>query len=229
MKKSKKLFWGLIFILAAVLLVIDALGTEIGFLNGIPVVKTLIVLLLVSIAVEEICKRDFGSFFFLLAISFMIYEKQIAKWLSLENENIISNWIVLLVALLLTVGCHLLFGKKRNVSYKDNTNNSKHKVAGSSVTNIDCSDFTEARISNELGSCEVHFSNVESYTGNGVLTVENELGCIKIYVPDEWTVTNRISNELGSVRVEGSPKPDGKTLIINGSNELGTTFIIYVQ
>ncbi len=230
MKKlsASKLFWGIILILAAALIVLDAIGTEMGFLNGIPIFRSVIVLLLISVSVEELFKRDFGGFFFSLAIAFMIYEEQIARWLSLEDKNIISNWLVLLVALLLTIGFSLLFSK-RTFTFTYNGSKAKHKVAGSYVTNIDCSAFDEMHINNELGSCEVHFSNVDSYTGNGVLTVYNELGSMKIYVPAEWTVTNRISNELGAVQVKGESLNGGKTLIINGTNALGSVQIIYVQ
>ena len=225
---ASKLFWGVIFILSAVLIVLDAIGAEMGFLNGIPVFRSIIVLLLVSVAVEQLIKRDFGGVFFPLAAAFMIYEAQIAKWLSLESSNIISNWLVLVVALLLTVGCYLLFGKKRSFSFEYNSDNKRHKIAGSSVKNIDCTCFNHMTVENELGSCEIHFSNVESYTGNGVLTVNNELGSMQIYVPREWTVTEHISNSLGSVRTVGDSNGTGKTLIINGENELGSIAIEYV-
>lgn len=223
-----KLFWGIILILAAVLLVLDSVGTEMGFLSGLPIFRTIAVILLLAGAFEELSKRDFGGFFFSVAIAFIIYEKQIAVWLSLEDTNIISNWTVLLVALLLTVGFSLLFGK-RTFTFTYNGGKEKHKVAGSYVTNIDCSAFDQMNVNNELGSCEVHFSNVESYTGNGVLTVNNELGSMKIYVPAEWTVTNRITNELGSVQIKGESISGGKSLIIDGTNELGSLQIIYVQ
>ena len=36
---ASKLFWGVIFILSAVLIVLDAIGAEMGFLNGIPVFR----------------------------------------------------------------------------------------------------------------------------------------------------------------------------------------------
>lgn len=225
---ASKLFWGVILILAAVILVLDAVGAELGFLNGIPVFRSIIVLLLLSVAVEQLLKREFGGFFFALAFAFIIYEKQIATWLSLEDTNIISDWTVLLVALLLSIGFSLLF-KKRTFTFTYNGNKEKHKVAGSYVTNIDCSVFDEMTVNNELGSCEVHFSNVDGYTGNGVLHVNNELGAMKIYVPADWTVTNRIENELGSVKISGSFNSGGKTLIIDGTNELGSVEIVCVQ
>ena len=104
-----KLFWGIILIICSVLLVLDSVGTEMGFLSGLPVFRTIAVIFLLAGALEELSKRDYGGFFFSVAIAFIIYEKQIAKWLSLEDGNIISNWTVLLVALLLTVGFSLLF------------------------------------------------------------------------------------------------------------------------
>jgi predicted membrane protein len=230
MKKNRtnKLFWGIILILAAVLLVLDSVGAELGFLKGLLVFRTIAVILLLAGAFEELHKREFGGFFFSLAIAFFIYEEQIARWLSLEDENIISNWTVILVAVLLSIGFSLLFGK-RTFTFTYNGRDAKHKVAGSYVTNIDCSAFDYMHINNELGSCEVHFSNVESYTGNGVLTVNNELGSVKIYVPSEWAVTNRIENELGSVQIKGETLNGGKTLIIDGTNELGSVQIIYIQ
>ena len=86
-------------------------------------------------------------------------------------------------------------------------------------------------IENDLGSCTVFFENIESYTGDKTLHVENHLGSMEINVPKEWRVVINIENTLGGASYpdeEENGDNDKKILYINGENNLGSISIEYV-
>lgn len=106
--KKKGIFWGMAFICAAILIILDAVGIGLEALNNIPVVKIILGILLLCWIVNELYKRQLSHIFFPLAFLFMLFEKEIAKLCAIEGEEIISNWPVLLCALLLTIGTSMV-------------------------------------------------------------------------------------------------------------------------
>ncbi len=240
MKNMWKLFWGLGFIIVAVALVLDAFGIFAplsGIFGEISIFALVGGFLLLCFALSELVKGNAGNFFFALALIFMIFEKNVAHFFNIgdENGNIINNWLLLLVAILLGVGFSILFSgvrrrrrARRNRhsgcewSYGDNVK--VRGSIGSSVRYIDCEGFKYEAIENDLGACTVFFENVDKYEGGGVLSVENNLGSITVTVPEDWNVVTKIDNSLGSVT---SPKPnyDGPTLTVTGENNLGAILI----
>ena len=97
----------------------------------------------------------------------------------------------------------------------------------SSTVYIDCSSFVSETVTNEMGSCEVYFTNIDKYVGNGVLTVSNRLGYMGIHVPSSWTITNAVGNSLGSVESPRNVSDGDLSIMIEGSNELGSLEIKY--
>lgn len=232
--KFNKLAFGLLLIACAVFIILDSVGVSLGFLSGIPAITLVIGALLIVWTLTELIKLRISGIFFPLAFLFMLFEKYIAKWAALDNENIINNWLVLLAAALLSIGCSLIIPKRKTFTYvksSSNTTGSNSKQNTSSLSSstiyIDCSTFENESVVNELGACQVFFSNIEQYDGNGVLNVVNELGSMKINVPSTWKIITSISNELGSVN-EPSETDGDKVIRIVGSNELGSMTITQV-
>jgi len=226
-RSSSKVFWGLIFILSALLIVFDALGTGLGFLDGIPVIKIVLGVLLLSWTISELVKLRISGIFFPLAFVFMLFESNIAKYLQLENENIISNWLLLLAATLLSAGFAILFpgGNGISVSFNDSGSSHKKKVMGSYTRYIDCTNFQDDDIEVNMSSCEVFFENVENYENGGRIDLDNNMGSIILHVPAEWHVICDIDNHLGSVRMPSSGNTAGKKLYIEGDNNMGSIVI----
>ena len=95
-----------------------------------------------------------------------------------------------------------------------------------STVYVDCETEDETvTVKNELGACNVYFSNVESYKGGMVLEIYNELGSMTINVPSEWNIVTNIKNELGAVSASEEEGTTDKTIFINGKNELGSVRI----
>ena len=234
----RKIIAGLGLILAAVLLVLDALGiiapivSVVGEITLFEIVGGLIIIALI---IERLIRGKIPSIFLLLAFLFMIFEENIAFVCGLENDNIINNWLVLLVALLLAVGFSILFPsrkrKKSRVSHGGTIEiNGKRAESnlGSSTIYIDCENFTPSSIENSLGSCSVYFENVESYKGGETLRVENNLGSMVINVPEDWIVKSNSENNLGGTHADNSEDKVGPILHIHGENNLGSLTIRYV-
>ena len=238
--KTWKLFWGFGLILAAVALVLDAFGIFTPFLDqfgGVSILAIIGGFLLLCFAVSQLISGNIGNIFLPLALIFMIFEKNIAYYYGIgdANGNIINNWLLFLVAVMLGIGFSILFSgvrrrRRRRVGkhkwdFKDYDGTVRVKGnIGSSVKYIDCDGFKYEEIENDLGACTVFFENVEKYESGGVLSVDNNLGSVVITVPREWNVVVKIDNNLGSVT---APKPNthGPVLTVTGENNLGSITI----
>ena len=235
MKNMWKLFWGFGFIIAAVVLVLDALGIFapfVGVFGEISIWALIGGFALLCFAISQLLSGNIGNFFLPLALIFMIFEKNIAHYFEIgdENGNIINNWLILLVAVMLGVGFSILFSgikrrrRHRENGYKWHIDDSIKGNVGSSVKYIDCEGFKYEDIENNLGSCTVFFENTDKYEGGGVLSVDNNLGSVVITVPEEWNVISKIDNNLGSLTVP-KPNANGPTLTVIGDNNLGSVTI----
>ena len=236
--KTWKIFWGLGLILAAILLILDAVGiitplvSTVGEITFFELIGGLI---LVALIIERLIHGNISSIFLFLAFLFILFEENIAFICGLENENIINNWLVILVALLLSIGFSILLpSRKRKINHGNcggtieiNGKNAESNL-GTSTIYIDCESFTPSRIENSLGSCSVHFENIESYKGGETLTVENNLGSTVINVPSDWIIKSNIENNLGGSHVPSSDDKVGPILYVNGENNLGSLNIRYV-
>jgi predicted membrane protein len=239
--KAGNIFIGLGLICAAVILILDALGVVaplIGIIGGISAFEIIAGLLLVALIVERLIRGKISSIFFLLGFLFMLFEENIAYICHLENENIINNWLVMLIALLLTVGFDILLSScKRRRQLKhfggsvSTSANNKYAESnlGSSTVYIDCTNFSPAFVENNLGSCSVFFENIDSYKGGETLRVTNHLGSMQVNVPECWSVHVTVDNNMGATFFPTEQEDgDKKILYIVGENDLGSLRVDYV-
>ena len=239
--KTWKIFWGLGFVLAAVLIMLDALGfiaPIVSVVGEISVFAIIAGLLLFAFIITRLIKGKLLEIFFPLAFIFMLFEKNIAKLAELESENIINNWLVLLIAMLLSIGFAILFpSRKRRKNRKFHGTrggtveiNGKRAESnlGSSTIYIDCEDFSPSNIENNFGSCAVYFKNVEKYEGGKTLYVENNFGPMCINIPSEWIVKTSIENNMGGTHTANDEDKAGPILYIKGENNFGSLSVRYV-
>lgn len=236
-----KIFIGLGSIFAAVILILDALGVIsplISVVGSISAFEIIAGLLLIALIIERLFKGKVASIFFPLGFLFLLFEENIAYICRLDNENIIDNWIVMLIALLLTIGFDVLFSSFKRSRQRKHfrgsvSSSSDGKFAesnlGSSTVYIDCTGFSPAFVENNLGSCSVFFENIDSYKGGETLHVNNHLGSMDVNVPECWTVHVTVENNLGATFFPTEQESeDKKILYIVGENDLGSLRIDYV-
>ena len=101
-KNRNNIFWGIIFLLAAVFLLVGKLG----YLGGISLFSILFTVVLVAILLKSIPSVNFAGILFPLAFLCILYDKQL-------HIEALTPWTVLGVALLGTIGLQILFRKNR--------------------------------------------------------------------------------------------------------------------
>lgn len=224
--KKDRLFWGIAIIAAAVLIIIESIGSGLGFLADVPIIRIILGLLCLTWAITSIINKKFPEIFFPLAFVFILFEGEIAKFFDAPSQNIMSNWLVLLTALLLSIGTSFLYSPPKKPNPYTNPEQCRGRVMGNSAKYIDCNGFTYQLIINKLGSCDIYFENIGSYIGDAVLELENDLGATAVHVPAEWHIKSSLINNLGSVSMPSSGNVNGPVIEIRGNNHLGSVSII---
>ena len=225
---GRKVTWGIIFIIAAVLIVLDALNV----LPDIPIMKILFATVFTAWGIVSLIKLRFSQVFFPLAFAFMILESEIAPFIG-QSADFISNWLVLLVALLLTIGFSLIFTKKvHKHSFSESVDNSEVSKTvntfGEGVKYVDCASFTKVNVSNSFGEYHVRFQNVELYDGGATVNVSNSFGETNIYVPSHWTVRFKVHPTLGAANCPMNIVENGPELAITGATSFGEVNVHFV-
>ncbi len=220
---NKKTFWGVFLILSAVVIILDS----IDLFGSVSIFRLLLYIMCIAWFTKELLDRNISKLFFPAAFIFLLFEKYIGTCFDL-GTNIISNWVVLLAALLLTVGVGFLtndvtFGKRLRghvvSSRSSNTFGEKTKY-------IDCSTLGNAFVKNSFGETNVYFQNVETFTG-GTVIIENSYGEVTLHVPHALRVKTEISSFCGEVNEVRRGEAVAPTLLVTGKNSFGEVNIIF--
>ena len=220
MKKSK-LFWGIVFISIAVLLILNIFGVTFWLPETIPAWKILLGLLFLGISIDSMICRRIYLIFFPLSFILILFEKELAKLFHFKTGNIATTWTFLTIAGLLTLGFLLVLPKKMKINPSG---------MGSSIRYIDCSVHFNETIENNLSSCELFFTNTDRYTGNGSITIDNNMGAVILNIPNDWYVISTVENNMGTVNMPKRNEISGiKRLEIKGTNNMGAVNIKYAR
>ena len=214
-----KFFWGLAFVLLAVLIFLNSIFLDFD----IPVLRLFLGVACFVWLIKIISRCHFPFVFFPIAFIFMLFEKYIAGWLG-NSENIISNWIVLLCALLLCIGTGFMFSGFDFHNVNVVSFNGRNRLT-SIVKYIDCTDFVNDSVEVNMGRGEVFFENTDGYAGEGTLYVENNMSRLTINIPSSLKVICHIESNMGHTDIHVNNNSDGKTLYITGENNMGHTNI----
>lgn len=191
MKKRsiKKAYWGIVFIAAAVLILLDALN--VFTFDSISPWKFGLAAIFLGITVWELVDGHYAFSIIPLSITFLVLEPQIATWAGRTDGNLINNWTVILIAVLLTIGLSFLnFGWGKN-----------KKRLGNTTIYFDAADLSNAEVNDVVGDVQVFISNKDAYTGNGTIKIRDVVGKVVVHVPDEWLVVTNVSDNVGKVTV----------------------------
>ncbi len=217
---KKNIFWGIIFIGTAILLTLELIGSRFGI--NVPFIRLGLALLLAWWAVKSLKKGKVSGLFFPLAFIFMLFENDLSNWIGFYGD-LVNNWFVLLIALLLTIGFAVLFKDYEFKTSKVRINNTKSNknCFNDGIKYVDCTEFEYEALKNIFGNFTVYFQNVELYEGGGVLEINNTCGNVDIYLPENWCVINETDNFMGDVKTAGTDPLNGKPLRVVGKNNFG--------
>ncbi len=224
--KHNKILWGVLLILAGVLVALFSLGT-VSFPMGITIWKIVLAVVVMAVLIEGILRLEFAQTFLMAGIEVIIFEEAIGALLGKSEEDWINNWIVILISLLIGIGFDLIFGGlKRRIKKGRSKLFCSDNAFADGLKYIDASKMKKEYIRSNFGDFEVRFENAGEYDGGGELTIENSFGDMVIYVPENWEVEVNVENHFGELTIDDDlcvqyADGSGKKLIINGTNRFG--------
>lgn len=236
--KHNNWFWGVFFVLAAVLVIVSQVTTsfaQIGFWSILAAV------LLAAVFIQSLIHLNYFGVFLSLALAYWIFQTPL-------NLYIISPWLLLLAAVLISIGFHIIFSRsskhryvKRHCTCDDDEwttieeiddNNPYIKVSfGASSKYLHADALKSGQFYCNLGELKVYFDQVQLDPGGAEIFVDCSLGAINLYFPKTWRVVNKLHGSLGGVNEDSrrsEPAPDAPQLTVTGNVSLGVVEIFYV-
>lgn len=209
--KKKSVFWGSIFILLAIYLIISKLD----LIPKLPIFSILITVVLLYIIAMGIRQLNFAEIFIPLALIGCQYD----EFLHIEQ---ITPWALILASVLLAIGFDMIFksSKKKNLYTKAivATNQATSESDGSEVhiessfsgdsKYINSPNLVKAEIENSFGQCNVYFDNACLAAKPCPVYVENSFGETNLYFPHTWRVSVNPDCAFGDVKMHGMGNHD---------------------
>lgn len=233
MKKGRKIFWGVLFILGAAALLIG----QMGYLEGVGFWSILLTIGLVGVLVDGIWNRNFWMMLFSIAFLIIVND----EFLGLEA---ITPWPVLGAALLGSIGLQMLFPQKKNKPHMIYKNGGSgvtgddmlfgeqigfSNTFGESVKYLGGNEINEVCLENTFGSLNVYFNNAVLKNGCAEVSIENVFGSTLLYIPADWKVVMNVNTVFGDANEKGRCNPQGSnTIHITGKTVFGEVGIRYI-
>lgn len=235
MKKGRNVFWGMLFLIGAVILLIGSSG----YLDGFGFWSVLISIGLIGLLVDGITRKSYTTVLFSIAFLIIVND-------TLLGLTAISPLPVLGAALLGSIGLNMLFPvkKKWNGNYVSGRNSAINSdvidaVTGEEVTlstrfgeavkYITCKDLSKVNIDSSFGSLTVYFDNAVLKNGVASIYVNNSFASTILYIPSEWKVEIYVNNTLGTTQEKGQSNQHGSNILnIYGDVSFGLLEIRYI-
>jgi hypothetical protein len=255
---SARIFWGVIFVLAAVAVALNAIGVL--TIAGLSTGDFFWTVILVIVLILSIPHLFWFGIFFPLAGFLMIYAEPIGL-----DVSGVSRWVFLLVALLLSIGFTILFRKRRRYRWddkwvhgygydgRDYEYGSGYEEASTTATayaesvdsdvvrvsssfgnvikyiNSDKLERVEAECS--FGAMKLYFDNAKLRDGGAIIILEVGFGSVELFIPKEWAVNNEVKRGFSGVYEKNAEyRSAEKTARITITGDVGfsSICIIYV-
>ena len=225
--KGKKIFWGLFFVLAGALVIVNQMGlfTEIGFCS------LFFTIFLAAILIKSLASISFTGILFSLAGLCIIYSETL-------GITDLTPWPVLLAALFGSIGLHCIFGSHHKHRHErefesesiDSDNVVDVNVSfGASAKYVNTKELEKINVSCSFGAVKLYLDNAELKNDSAIIDLNMSFAGAEIYVPKDWKVQNNVDTSLGGIDEKNSnSKSSNKTIILTGKISLSGIEIIYV-
>jgi len=231
--KKEMVFWGILFILMGVFLIISKLG----YFPNVNVISLLLTAFLVAVIVKSIVRLNFAGVLFPIAFICIMYDKQ----LGITN---ITPWTVLIAALLGSIGLSMIFHKHTKcVNFKFDSEDYKFEKIDvedeshiriknsftSSIKYINTDNFEQADFNCSFGSMKVYFDKAIMSNDNAIVRISASFSGIELYIPREWNVDDKTNVVLGSINEKNrNNQVTTNTLTLVGDIKFSGVEIIYI-
>lgn len=231
--RKHEIFWGLLFISAAVLIILN----QFGFFTGISMFDLVVTIILGGVIIKSITHLNFWGILFPLAIICILYADE---W----NIPDFSPWPVLLTALLLSIGFSILFKNhyfwgshshhnhnsfcNYTVNEKDGSIINCSTSFGECIKYVNSENFERANVNCSFGDIKVYFDNALIPSGKADLYLDISFGSAELYIPRSWRVVSKVHVFCGDIKDNGSINQDSPVVTIHGNVSFGDAKVIYV-
>lgn len=249
--KRKHIFWGVFFILAAVLVI----ASQVGSFVQIGVWSIIAAVLLIAWLISGISRVSFVEIFLPAALLYIVFQKPL-EWFY------ISPWLLILAALFLGIGLSLIIRKRprapwghhwtmhsgtgdgdastpgfhgppeSSIEVNDDDNYPRAKISfGVTSRYLHAQNLTRGEFAASFGGLEVYLDQAQLNPEGAELGLECSFGSIKLYVPRSWTVRDNISASLANVENDtrmARPEEGLPPLYLTGSVSFGSIEVAYI-
>ena len=210
--KERNIFWGILFVLGAIGLVIG----KMGFLSDINPFSLGFSVILGAIIIDSLFRLNYAGILFPIAFLCIIYDKQL-------GITTLTPWTVLIAALFGSIGLSMIFPKKNKFFEK------KSYLSFEEGEDINTDKFTSADISCKYSGLEIYFDNAVMAEDKAVLRLDVSFSGLELYIPRSWNVENRTNVFLGGIENKKyGDKVYTNTLILTGDVKLSGVEIHYI-
>lgn len=233
--KKRDILLGLMFILAAVLVVMN----QFGIVSGISILDIILTVVLAGIMIKNIIRLDFFGIFFPAAFICILFDEQL-------KITQFTPWPALLTALLLSIGFSLIFRGPRKLwsfswhsgnSFGNKTietNDSKtiycSTLFGDCIKYVNSSNFKKADIKATFGDVKVYFDKAVIPSGKADIYLSVNFGDVQLYIPRNWKIIDETHCFFGDLTCSDSNfDAISPVVTLHGNISFGDVRIIYVD
>ena len=235
---SDKIFWGLIFILAGIVLILNRLDYLPEFYH-LSLPKLVFTLVFIWMIINGVKHRNFFMIFLGLALIGTIH----AHFLHITA---IAPGPLIGVAVLISIGLSIIFPNKyygNHGFYQSNYTDAGNKsftqsneevlhfqnTFASSSKYVNTDSFVCASLENTFGQMNVYFDNAIIKNGTADINVQNSFGELALFIPKTWNVENHVKCYFGGIKERNQNMSEGcPTLRIYGEVAFGEISITYI-
>lgn len=233
-----KIFWGLMFILAGICLLLNRLG-YLPELYHVSLAQIIFTLVFIWMIIHGFKHRNFFMIFLGLALIGNTYAKAL-------HITAITPGPLIGAAVLISIGLSIIFpdkphwgGSFSQSNYADIGSKTFTQADGeelyfqnsfSSTSKYVNSDaFVCASFKNSFGQMNVYFDNTIIKNGIADINIQNSFGEVALYIPKTWNVEHHMKHTFGSVTEKNRNMSEGcPTLRIYGEVAFGEVGITYI-
>lgn len=238
MKIAKRIFWGVFFIAAAVLIVLSSLG----YISGINIWVLIATIPLVAILVSSIPSLNFGGILMPIGFLFMLYSDTLVEM----GFPKISNSVYFFAPLLIIVGLSIMFKRPSlrkdyistpHFKHRDDTAFRSPNSQTDKNTVIENASFTHtvkyihspalefAQFNSSFGKMEIYFDQTTPSINGAKIEANTSFGAIELYIPHSWYIVDDTSSAFGATKdyskSNGNPN-ETPTVTITGNASFGS-------
>jgi len=201
--KKESIFWGVLFILAGIFLIISKLG----YFPDMNVFRLLLTVFLIAVIVKSLPRLNFSGILFPIAFICIIYDKQLGL-------TMITPWTVLIAALFGSIGLSMIFHERikwinhehnyedykfEKIDIEDESNVRFKTSFGASIKYINTDKFEQADFNCSFGAMKVYFDKATMSNESAIVRINASFSGIELYIPKTWNVDDQTNVFLGGV------------------------------